>query len=202
MSNTNLSMKDMFGKMPETQSAALERAELVAALKKELSAKSTLIQWSVVRGILFDKTVAMLDIPLVSFLAPAWKKYREIMEFADARKYPPDETELVSLAEHTIAIKHHPYLKVTYRGKPLPNAKLTFTLQAELTLRGVILNIRDGRIVVIQAGSVSGSGELLFEDRSIIKKEFPTCTLAGSIDLGSGINLRAAEDQSAAAKSA
>jgi hypothetical protein len=112
------------------------------------------------------------------------------MEFADAEKYPPNETEVVSLAEHTIKVLHHPYLQVTYRGMVLTNARFTFTLEAELALKGVILRIQDGKIISIQAGAVKGSGELLLEEQSIIKKDFGSYELPGSIDLGDGISLR------------
>jgi hypothetical protein len=194
MSKTNLNMMDLFeaenGKTLFLRNTALEQTKEAAELKEELSRKSKLIQWSVVRDILFDKTVKMLDIPLLTFLLPAWQKYREIMEFADAEKYPPNETEVVSLAEHTIKVLHHPYLQVTYRGMVLTNARFTFTLEAELALKGVILRIQDGKIISIQAGAVKGSGELLLEEQSIIKKDFGSYELPGSIDLGDGISLR------------
>ena len=194
MSKTNLNMMDLFeaenGKTLFLRNTALEQTKEAAELKEELSRKSKLIQWSVVRDILFDKTVKMLDIPLLTFLLPAWQKYREVMEFADAEKYPPNETEVVSLAEHTIKVLHHPYLQVTYRGMVLTNARFTFTLEAELALKGVILRIQDGKIISIQAGAVKGSGELLLEEQSIIKKDFGSYELPGSIDLGDGISLR------------
>jgi hypothetical protein len=194
MSKTNLTMMDLFevenGKAPFLRNTALERTKEAVGLKEELARKSKLIQWNVVRDILFDKTVEMLDIPLRTFLVPAWKKYQEILEFADAKKYPPNETELVSLAEHTIKVVHHPYLQVTYRGVALTNAEFTFTLEAELALQGVILKIKDGKILSIRAGAVKGSGELLLEEQSIIKKDFGSYELPGSIDLGDGISMR------------
>ncbi len=194
MSKTNLNMMDLFevenGKTPGSRNAALEKTKEAETLKEDLARKSSLIRWNVVRDIVFDKTVEMLDIPLLTFLLPAWKKYQEILEFADVEKYPPNETELVSLAEHTINVEHHPYLQVTYRGVALPNAKFTFTLKADLTLQGVILRIQNGKIIAIQGGAVKGSGELLLEKQSIIRKDFGSYELAGNIDLGDGISLR------------
>jgi hypothetical protein len=194
MSKTNLSMKDLFevekGKAPESRTAALEKTKEAATIKGELAKISKLIQWGAVRDTLFDKTVEMLDIPLLTFLSPAWKKYKEIMEYADAEKYPPNETDMVYLAEHTITVEHHPYLQMTYRGVALKDVKLTFTLEAELTLQGVILKIQNGKIIGIKGGSVRGSGELSLEDQSIFKQEFGHYDLPGSIDLGDGISLR------------
>jgi len=194
MNKKNLSMKDLFEAQKngatEVNGDALEKTKSAAQLKEELAKKSKLIQWSVVRDVLVDKVVEMLDIPLLDFLVPAWKKYGEILEFADAEKYPPNETELVSLSEHTVKVERHPYLEVTYKGAPLPNAKIEFTLEADLTLQEVVLQIRNGKIMAIHAGAVKGRGELLLEKQSVIKKEFGSYELPGSIDLGDGISLR------------
>lgn len=202
MSKTDLSMKDLFdvedGKAPDSPGASLEKTKEAAAFKEELAKESKLIQWNVVRDVLFDKTVEMLDISLLTFFSSAWKKCREILEFADPEKYPPNETELVSLAEHTIKVEHHPYLQVTNRGVALANVRFTFTLAAELTLQGVILKIQNGKIKAIQGGAVKGSGELLLENQSIFKKEFKPYGLLGSIDLGDGISLRDAPEARAA----
>jgi len=192
MSKKNLTMQDLLEAQEdgslEPKGDSLEKMKSVAKLKEELAKKSKLIQWQVVRDVLVDKTVEMLDIPLLNFLLPAWKKYREITEFADPENYPPNETELVSLSEHTVAVEHRPYLQVTYRQ--LPVTKIEFTLEAELTLQEVVLQIRNGKIMAIHAGSVKGKGELLLEQQSLVKKDFGPYQLPGSIDLGDGVSLK------------
>jgi ABC-type transport system involved in cytochrome bd biosynthesis fused ATPase/permease subunit len=195
-------MKDMFEveneKAPGSQNEALEKTKQAANLKEELAKESKLIQWSIVREVLIDKTIGMLDIPVLIFLSPAWKKYKEIMEFADTNKYPPNETELVSLADHSITVEHHPYLQVTYRGVALKNAKLTFTLEAELIVQGVVLKIQNGKIIAIEAGTVKGNGKLLLEDQLIMNQEFGSYRLPGRIDVGDGISLSDTSDSHAA----
>jgi len=198
MSQANLTMKDMF----EVQSAQdatqamgagkrqeLETSQAAIALKEEVAKKSKLIRWSAIEDVLFERTVEALDIPVLTFLLPAWEKYREIMEFTDLEKHPASEVNLVSLAEHMVKVEHHPYLQVTYRGIEIPKAKLEFTLAGDLTLQGVILNIQDGKIKAIQGGAVKWSGELLLEDRSILKKESKSYDLTGKVELGEGIPL-------------
>jgi hypothetical protein len=96
---------------------------------------------------------------------------------------------LVSLSEHTVKVEHHPYLQVTYRGIEIPKAKLEFTLTGDLTLEGVILRIQDGKITAIQGGAVKWSGELLLENRSVLKKESRSYDLTGSLELGEGLPL-------------
>jgi len=210
MSQANLTMKDMF----EVQNAKdamqamgaatqqeLETSQAAAVLKQEVAKKSKLIRWSAVQDVLFEKTVEALDIPVLTFLSPAWKKYREILEFAAAEKHPANEANLVSLAEHTVKVEHHPYLQLTYRGIEIPKAKLEFTLTGDLTLQGVILRIQNGKIKAIQGGAVKWSEELLLENRSVLKKESKSYDLTGNFELGEGIPLRDTSDHRAVAPS-
>jgi hypothetical protein len=192
MSKTDLNMKDLFGverdKAPVVQRDRFDNAKSTTELKENLAKKSKLIQWDAVKDVLAEKTVEMLDIPMVNVLFPAWKKYREIMEFADPEKHPPGETSLVSLAEHTVKTEHHPYLQVSYREFEFP--KLEFTLSAELTLQGIVLRIQDGKIKEIKEGTMKGKGSLLLEKESVIERPFGSYDLPGSVDLGDGIPLR------------
>lgn len=198
MSQANLTMKDMFEvqnakdatqAMGAAKQRELETSQAAAVLKEEVAKKSQLIRWSVVQDVLFEKTVDALDIPVLTFLVPAWKKYREILEFADTEKHAANEVNLVSLAEHTVKVEHHPYLQVTYRGIEIPKAKLEFTLTGDLTLEAVILRIQNGRIKAIQGGAMKWSGELLLENRSVLKKESKSYDLTGKVELGEGIPL-------------
>ncbi len=198
MSQANLTMKDMFEvqnakdatqAMGAAKQRELETSQTAAALKEEVAKKSQLIRWSAVQDVLFEKTVEALDIPVLTFLVPAWKKYREILEFADTEKHPANEVNLVSLAEHTVKVEHHPYLQVTYRGIEIPKAKMEFTLTGDLTLDAVILRIQNGKIKAIQGGAMKWSGELLLENRSVLKKESKSFDLTGKVELGEGIPL-------------
>ncbi len=200
MSKTNLNMKDLFevekDRVPSAKRDALENSRSVEELKKELGKKSKLIKWDVVRDVFEEKAVEMLDLPLLNVFLQSWRKYKEILEFADPEKYPANETNEVSLADHTMKVEHKPYLQVTYRGVPVK--KIEFTLEAELKLQAVILRIQSGKIMAIQAGAVTGKGALLLEQKSVMEKTFGSYDLAGSIDLGEGIPLR---DAAAAAAS-
>lgn len=198
MSEANLTMKDMFevqnAKNPKRGIGAamqqkLETSQAAGVLKEEVAKKSSLIPWSVVEDVLLEKTIEALDIPVLTFLLPAWKKYREILEFADVKKHPANEVNLVSLAEHTVTVEHHPCLLVTYRGIEIPKAKLEFTVTGDFTLEGVILKIQNGKIKAIQGGAIKWSGELLLENRSILKKESKSYDLTGRVELGEGIPL-------------
>jgi hypothetical protein len=181
--------KDATQAMGAAKQQELETSQAAVALKGEVAKKSRLIRWSAVQDVLFEKTVEALDIPVLTFLLPAWKKYREIVEFADLEKHPASEVNLVSLAEHTVKVEHHPYLQVTYRGIEVPKAKLEFTLAGDLTLEAVVLRIQNGKIKAIQGGAVKWGGELLLENRSVLKNESKSYDLTGKVELGEGIPL-------------
>ncbi len=98
-------------------------------------------------------------------------------------------------------VEHHPYLQVTYRGIEIPKANLEFTLRGDLTLQAVILRIQKGKIKAIQGGAVKWSGELLLENRSVLKKESKSYDLTGDFELGEGIPLRDTSDHRTVATS-
>jgi len=196
MSKSDLNMKDLFG-VERGDSTIIQRgkfdgAKSMAELKVNLAKKSKLIQWDSVEDVLAEKIVEMLDIPLVKALFPAWKKYREIMDFSDPEKHPQNETSLVSLAEHTVKTDYHPCLQISYRGFEFP--KIEFTLTAELTLQGIVLRIQDGKIKEIKEGTITGKGSLLLDKEAVIERSFGSYDLPGSVDLGDGIPLRAPAD--------
>lgn len=202
MSKTDLTMKDLFGvdsgEGAVVQGNKFDNAKSTAELKENLAKKSKLIQWDAVKEVLAEKTVEMLDIPVVRILFPAWKKYREIMEFANPEKHPPGETSLVSLVEHTVKTEHHPYLQVSYHGLEFP--KIEFTLSAELTLQGIVLRIQDGKIKEIKEGTIEGKGSLLLEKESVLERPFGSYDLPGKVDLGGGIPLGDSEPERASTK--
>jgi hypothetical protein len=205
MSETDLNMKDLFGlsrekgTIDQMDKDKLSNGKSAAELKEKIAEKSKLIRWDAVKDVLANKAVESLDIPVVKLLFPAWKKYQEIMEFADQEKHPPDETCLVSLAEHTVKTDHHPYLRVSYRGFEFP--RLEFTLSAELTLQGIVLRIQDGKVKEIKEGTIKGKGSLLLEKELIMERPFGSCDLPGRIDLGDGFSLRDPDAEQAATAS-
>ena len=160
-------------------------------LRAELAKKSRLIKWDVVADVLLDRAVEMSDIPLAKILLPAWKKYREIEKFADPQSYPPEDTELVSLVEHTVQSEHKSSLEILFKGVQVK--VIDFTVTTELTLEGVVLQIRGGRVMAIEAGSVKGKASLAMETKIVLEKPFGPLSLPGKIDLGDGVPLRAKE---------
>ena len=173
----------------------MEKEPAGVALRAELEKKSRLIKWDVVSDVLIDRAVEMSDIPLAKILLPAWKKYREIQKFADPQSYPPEDTELVSLVEHSVQSQHKSSLEILFNGVRVK--VIDFTVATELTLEGVVLQIRGGRVMAIEAGSVKGKATLAMESKIVLERPFGPLSLPGKIDLGDGVPLRTKEAGSA-----
>jgi hypothetical protein len=171
----------------------MEKEPAGVDLRAKLAKKSRLIKWDVVADVLLDRTVEMSDIPLAKILLPAWKKYSEIEKFADPHSYPPEDTELVSLVEHTIQSEHKSSLEILFKGVTV--RVIDFTVATELTLQGVVLRIRSGRVTAIEAGNVRGKASLAMESKIVVEKPFASIPLPGKIDLGEGVPLRGVDSR-------
>lgn len=195
MTDSEMTLQQLFalpGKaLPPSARSTLQSSHVMAALKEALAKQSKSIKWEAVSDVLVDKAVEILDVPLLDIFVGAWKKYREIEEFAEPGKYPPADTQLVALAEHTIKSEHHPYLEVLVKGVPVE--RINFTVTVALTLEGFILQIQDGKIKAIRTGALKGNGSLALESAVVLEKDFGTVRLPGTFALGEGIPLRAIE---------
>lgn len=152
---------------------------------KEKVLKEEQVGWPVVSSKIGEKIEDLLNIPIADILTMAWKKYKILLKYLDSEKYPPDETYIVDLTQHTIKSEHHPYLEIwineQYQGK------IEFNINVSIMLKGIVLKIQAGRIKEITTGNIKGMGTIKCEDFVILEKETETFTFPGSIKLGDGI---------------
>lgn len=203
MSDRDLSVQDLlFDSKPQGRNDVRRKMEEMPAgadLKDEVAQKSRLIKWDVVSGVLLDRAMEIADIPLGKILLSGWQKYGEIEKFADPQSYPPEDTELVSLLEHTLQSQHKSSLEILFKGKRVK--LIDFTVSTELTLEGVVLQIRGGRVMAIEAGTVKGKASFAMESQVVAEKPFAPIPLPGRIDLGEGVPLRAGQPPAASSVS-
>ncbi len=196
MSEANVTLRELFGEsgkgLPQDARSAVQSNHFVVAIKAALAKESKAIRWDVILDVLVEKILEMLDIPILEIIVPAWKKYREIEQFADTEKYPPGDTQLVSLVEHTLKSEHHPYVEILFKGVAV--GRIDFTVTVEFKLEGFVLRIQEGRIKAIDTGALQGRGTLALDSTIVIERDFGTVRLPGKIDLGGGVELRASEN--------
>jgi hypothetical protein len=72
--------------------------------------------------------------------------------------------------EHTVKSEHRSSLEVLFKGVKLK--VIDFTVATELILEGVVLRIKGGRVLAIEAGSVKGRASLAMENKTVLEKPF------------------------------
>jgi hypothetical protein len=152
---------------------------------KESFAKESKFFWPAVCAIVLKKIMEVINVKVVDVLVPAWNKYREIQQYADLKKYPPDKIYMVPLAEHVIKSEYTPELEIFINNQSV--CTLRFSVEVSLTLGGVILEIKGGKIMKLHTGSCKGAGSIACEGFLIINQKTSPFTLPGEITLGEGV---------------
>jgi hypothetical protein len=126
-----------------------------------------------------------LDISLADVIVEGWGKYKELLQYRDRERYPPDQTILLPLAHHEIRSVHKPYVDVLLDDKPI--GRVTFTVDLRLLFDGVVLTIRDATIWEVKAGTCEGRGALKCGDIELANKQIVKFDLPGRIVLPDGL---------------
>lgn len=130
---------------------------------------------------LVQRIAELFDIQIPDLMITAWKKTDEIRQALDESRESPQETSSIDLTEHTITVELHP--KVEIRMKGVLVKTLEFVVKLSLTLNGVSLEVRNGTIIEVRAGSCTGSGTIEYGDLVIAKKELEPIQLPGVLHL-------------------
>jgi hypothetical protein len=120
-------------------------------------------------------------------LLSGWKKHRNLQQYRDRTKYPPNQTSLVPLGKHTIRSVHKPSLDVMADEVLL--WRVTSDIALWLEIEGLILAIRDARIREVAAGRCRGEARLGCAGVELIKTEIARFDLPGTIGLKDGIEI-------------
>jgi hypothetical protein len=189
MDSSRLTLRELFsGGGPGPALAprrGIEAAAPVARMKEVLREKAPALRWRTARAEILDKLDALLDVDLDAVMTRAWKKYTELLRYADPEKCPADRVYLVSLAEHVIRSEHRPSLEILLNGKKV--GEIGFRLEISLALKGFILKIQEGRIKAIHTGECQWTGTVRCEDLILAEEKGASFSLPGVIDLGEGI---------------
>lgn len=139
---------------------------------------------------LLEQAETLLDVDLQTILAQAWSHYGELDQYADQEAYPPEETVLVPLAQHVVQSVHQPHIELSLKGMPLIKPfNINFRISLMLTLEGVVLEVRGGRVMKAKVGLCKGSGALACQGIALLTVGDLTVNLPGSLDFGEGIPL-------------
>jgi len=162
-----------------------EAVQKMTELKDEVSEKVKSMKFPMLFDEIVRKTDDLLNVNLTDIMGNAWKKYGELQQYRDTKKYPPTETFFVPLATHEIKSVHKPYVNVLINS--VPSKKIEFEIIVSLIIEGMILKVQNAMIKEIKSGELKGAGEIKLEGVSIAKREMQPIPLPGSKDLGEGI---------------
>jgi len=194
MSARDTTLSDLCKTSAETFKDTPGSAAFLNTQREQL--KITTVPWPKLEEKIAEKIVGLLNIKLLDIWLGAWKKCRELQQFADPQKYPREEKIPVPLAEHEIISEHHPAMEIDVAG--LVVQRLTFDLVAKLKLTGCELTIQDGRIKQVLVGQCKGLATLEWNKLQLIKTETEAVPFGQPIELGEGIPLASTEAGSVA----
>ena len=188
MAEGALTIRDFLLTHAEDAGQAIEKSAAGAKLKEAVT-RLPGIEWGPVAKEIEAKIGEVLDVDIAGVLLGGWKKYRQLQQYRDTAKYPPEETILLSLVEHSIASSHHP--KIEILAEQVLLGSLEFTITLALKLEGIILKVRGGKIREISSGRCRGKGALACAGVTLLEKDTEPFELPGRISLGEGIEIPA-----------
>jgi len=186
MSDEALNLKQLFRVSTDQAGQILGKTETYQAIKETVE-KVPGLKWPIFTKQIHDRLEDALDMDLFEILLSGWKKYRNLQQYRDRTKYPPNQTSLVPLGKHTIKSVHKPTVDVMADEVLL--GRVAFDVALSLEIEGLILAIRDARIREVAAGRCRGEARLGCAGVELLKKEIATFDLPGKIELKEGIEI-------------
>ncbi len=186
---SNLTLMDVFFKEEGSLKAKLsltESGDTLSAIRKQLAKESNRITLPFLLGQAADRAKELMDVPIHTILVSAWGKYFALRKYLDQEKYPPNTTVAVEMSEHSVKSEHHPYLQLWINGV---ETRINFGISITLTLKSLILVIRNGRIRAVKAGECTAKGTVTCENIQIAERTSEPIPLPLELDLGDGIPL-------------
>jgi len=191
MNSPKLTLNTVLEFQPSELSAAgwarIESGEHAAELEVVLEKTSVPGGWGGLRNTILAKAGGLLDVGLLDVFRWAWNKNRELERYRDRAKYPPHKPFSVPLAEHKIKSSHKPHLEIRIDGTK--KGQIDFAVEIEIAVKGMALEIRDGRIRKIHTGECKAKGTFSCEGLKLVERESRTLELPGTLDLGEGMEI-------------
>jgi len=184
-----LTIRDLFAlpldSAPELASGL--EAKDFGAINKKLAALSEPIPWSRVQSEIAGQISAVLNTGLLDAWACAWKKYHDVKADVEESRKSPDAIVLSRLAEHSIDSTLHPYVEI-FLG-PTKLDKIIFDVTLTTDIKGLILGLKDGRIISLQLAQCEWTGSIAVKGVTLIERRLTKLDFPGRITLKRGIPL-------------
>jgi hypothetical protein len=173
--------------LPDEELSRLESGKGVTELRRPLEEARLPGGWVGLRDKILAEAGGLLDIRLLDVMSWAWKKGRELEAYRDTERYPPDKTFSVPLVEHKITSTHTPHVDIRMNDKKV--GSIHFAVNIEIAVKAMTLEIQNARIKKIHTGDCTAKGRFLCEGVLLAERESKPIDLAGTFDLGEGLEL-------------
>lgn len=195
MASTTDSLSDLLtfdGRhLTSDQLAALGAAPCMKQLRGRVAANLLPSLWQGALRAIGEAISTALEVRLADVLVTGWNKYRELSKFADPGRYPPEQVNLVALAEHKIKSRHEPRIALLVEGATF--AELRLRVDLDVNIEGATLKVQDARIREVSTGRCTVKGTLSCEGLQLAEQK-RTFTIPGTVSFGSGIPIGDAVD--------
>ena len=185
---SSVTLSDIFAAADtDTWRAQLDSSPGFEGLAATLAGQTDMMDRTATLQAIATKLPDLLGIDVGKVLVGGWKKSEELRRYADPEQYPPDETMLVELIQHSIRSSHAPHLDFMIRDTQV--SRIDFELDMELDVDGAVLTIRDGKIWALSVGTCLASGELTCGGHSIMKKKAEPIDIPGTYELAQPVQI-------------
>lgn len=109
-----------------------------------------------------------LHADVFSLLARGWCLAKELHAYTNTMQYPPEQTSIVFLGEHSVSTDLHPVVTLCIGAMRLHPLRFTLTLAANFRSAGLL--IRGGYIIGLAAGDCDVSAQLRYGSIDLHKR--------------------------------
>lgn len=151
------------------------------AAKKELPTERKRLDYEALGDSLKRALMTALDIALDDILGQAWSGWHDMRVYADPKKTPPDDVNIVPIATHTIESEYEPEVDVLVDGVKVHT--FPFHVSATLAIQGGDLVVQRGAIQEIRLASLKLGGVIKLRNQILLKKEVSEIRVPGVMRL-------------------
>ena len=184
---SNLTLRDLFQLGQQATDAAADGTSPRFDDLVSVEVKDAAIEPDVLLDGVLSQLGSLLDVEIAEILATAWSKAKQLQEYRDPTRHPPDELSTVSLVEHTVESRYQPAIELLVNGKSLQ--RLGVDVGVELAIQALDLEIQRGRIMALRPGRCQATGRVLVQGHPLAELATREVTLPGRKALGEGVEI-------------
>jgi hypothetical protein len=151
------------------------------AAKKELPKERKRLDYDVLGDALKKALMTALDIALDDILGQAWSGWHDMRVYADPKRTPPDDVNIVPIAKHRIESEYEPEVDVLVEGIKVHT--FPFYVAATLDVEGGDLVVQRGAIQEIRLATLKLGGIVKLRDQTLLRKDLSEIQVPGVMRL-------------------